>query len=406
MDYFKNDSDALVKTDKIINNLSAEQFRSYMNEINSGRKDAYLDFIKEVKKSEINSTQTEPEIKQGVRELFESNPELVSEVYEVLGFGKDSNYYEGNINPEPNTIFVFGSNTEGRHGAGAAKVAREQFGAVYGQGEGLQGNAYALPTKDLRVKENKGFKSISPEQITNSIKKLYETAKQNPNKQFKVAYRNTTDTSLNGYTGLEMIEMFNQAGTIPSNVIFSKEWVNTNKLNTQLPISPEQKQKAQELYSQQSPITSPSLTSKIEEVKKAYLDFSYQTRLDRVSMLTNMFSDKVTELLEQESPEGTYTLEELQENPDLANKLKYKANPSKRKDIIALQNLDDNNVFNLVKKDLIAFINTSEEDLKVQEFGRFKNISLYSDLTPIETDHILPHFIQAKKREYQKVLDN
>ena len=53
MDYFKNDSDALVKTDKIINNLSAEQFRSYMNEINSGRKDAYLDFIKGAKKSEI-----------------------------------------------------------------------------------------------------------------------------------------------------------------------------------------------------------------------------------------------------------------------------------------------------------------------------------------------------------------
>lgn len=154
------------------------------------------------------------------------------------------------------------------------------------------------------------------------------------------------------------------------------------------------------------PVTSPSLTSKIEEVKKAYLDFSYQTRLDRVSMLTNMFSDKVTELLEQESPEGTYTLEELQENPELANKLKYKSNSSKRKDIIALQNLDDNNVFNLVKKDLIAFINTSEEDLKVQEFNRFKNIPLYSDLSSVETDYILPHFIQVKKREYQKVLDN
>ncbi|MFA5634146.1 MAG: hypothetical protein WC973_03270, partial [Candidatus Dojkabacteria bacterium] len=156
------------------------------------------------------------------------------------------NYYEGNIKPEPNTVFVFGSNTEGRHGAGAAKVAREQFGAVYGQGEGLQGNAYALPTKDLRVKENRGFKSISPEQITNSIKKLYEVAKQNPNKQFKVAYRNTTDTSLNGYTGLEMIEMFNQAGAIPSNVIFSKEWVDTDRLNTQSEITPQQQTQQRE----------------------------------------------------------------------------------------------------------------------------------------------------------------
>lgn len=64
-------------------------------------------------------------------------------------------FYIGNITPETNTIFVFGSNPEGRHGA--AKVARNQFGAIYGQGEGLQGNSYALPTKDLRVKENWGF---------------------------------------------------------------------------------------------------------------------------------------------------------------------------------------------------------------------------------------------------------
>ena len=40
-------------------------------------------------------------------------------------------FYIGNITPDANTIFVFGSNTEGRHGAGAAKVAREQFGAIY-----------------------------------------------------------------------------------------------------------------------------------------------------------------------------------------------------------------------------------------------------------------------------------
>jgi hypothetical protein len=61
---------------------------------------------------------------------------------------------------------------------------------------------------------------------------------ENPNKQFKVAYRNTTETSLNGYTGLEMINMFNSAGKIPSNIIFSKEWVSTGKFNgkNQIPI--------------------------------------------------------------------------------------------------------------------------------------------------------------------------
>ena len=75
------------------------------------------------------------------------------------------------------------------------------------------------------------MRSISPEDIIQSIKKLYQTARENPDKQFKVAYRNTSDTSLNGYTGYEMIDMFNQAGEIPSNVIFSKEWFDSGKLN-------------------------------------------------------------------------------------------------------------------------------------------------------------------------------
>ena len=66
-------------------------------------------------------------------------------------------------------------------------------------------------------------------EITENIKKLYEIALQNPNKQFNVAYRNTVDRSLNGYTGLEMINMFIKAGSIPSNIVFSKEWVNTGK---------------------------------------------------------------------------------------------------------------------------------------------------------------------------------
>lgn len=50
--------------------------------------------------------------------------------------------------PGPNRIFVFGSNLAGIHGAGAANVAFELYGAKWGQGVGLQGNSYALPTKD------------------------------------------------------------------------------------------------------------------------------------------------------------------------------------------------------------------------------------------------------------------
>lgn len=52
-------------------------------------------------------------------------------------------------------IFVFGSNTAGRHGKGAAKTAVRRYGAVYGQGKGLQGNSYAIPTKNERLQRLK-----------------------------------------------------------------------------------------------------------------------------------------------------------------------------------------------------------------------------------------------------------
>jgi exodeoxyribonuclease-5 len=166
------------------------------------------------------------------------------------------NHYTGMITPDANTIFVFGSNPEGRHGAGAAKTAVEKFGAKYRQGEGLQGNAYALPTKDLNkasgtrwyrpgkkeeteVKEwykNHDYsevqnhplnaeRTMTPQQIIESIKKLYKVASQNPNKQFKVSHYPFGQLSLNGYLGEEMLAMFKQAGQIPSNVVFNKEWI-------------------------------------------------------------------------------------------------------------------------------------------------------------------------------------
>ncbi len=45
-------------------------------------------------------------------------------------------------------IFVFGSNLAGRHGAGSAKFALENCGAIWGRGFGMQGYSYAIPTKD------------------------------------------------------------------------------------------------------------------------------------------------------------------------------------------------------------------------------------------------------------------
>jgi len=50
-----------------------------------------------------------------------------------------------------NEIFVFGSNTAGRHGKGAAKQALT-WGAKWGQGEGLQGKTYGIPTKDSKIR--------------------------------------------------------------------------------------------------------------------------------------------------------------------------------------------------------------------------------------------------------------
>ena len=48
----------------------------------------------------------------------------------------------------PKEIFVFGSNIKGMHSGGAARVAYNDFGAEWGNGEGLQGQSYAIPTME------------------------------------------------------------------------------------------------------------------------------------------------------------------------------------------------------------------------------------------------------------------
>ena len=53
---------------------------------------------------------------------------------------------------EANQVFVFGSNQRGRHGAGAALFAHQCYGALEGQGYGLQGQSFAVPTKDMWIK--------------------------------------------------------------------------------------------------------------------------------------------------------------------------------------------------------------------------------------------------------------
>ena len=58
---------------------------------------------------------------------------------------------------KPNEIFVFGSNLAGAHGGGAARLAYERFGAIWGQGVGLQGQSYAIPTMQGGVETIKPY---------------------------------------------------------------------------------------------------------------------------------------------------------------------------------------------------------------------------------------------------------
>lgn len=57
----------------------------------------------------------------------------------------------------PDDIFVFGSNLDGIHAGGAARVAYEKFGAVMGQGVGPQGQSYAIPTMQGGVETIKPY---------------------------------------------------------------------------------------------------------------------------------------------------------------------------------------------------------------------------------------------------------
>lgn len=78
-------------------------------------------------------------------------------------------------NLKENEIFVFGSNLAGMHGGGAARTARLHYGAVMGQGVGLQGQSYAIPTMQG------GVETIRP-----YVDEFIAFAKQHPDKQFLV----------------------------------------------------------------------------------------------------------------------------------------------------------------------------------------------------------------------------
>jgi hypothetical protein len=109
-------------------------------------------------------------------------------------------------------IFVFGSNKAGRHGAGAAKFALDNRGAVYGNGFGLQGNSYAIPTKDIRLK-------TLPLSVINSyVREFLIFADHNQNLEFEVT---RIGCGLAGYTDEQIAPMFEDA---PPNCFLPEGW--------------------------------------------------------------------------------------------------------------------------------------------------------------------------------------
>lgn len=366
--------------------------------------------------------------------------------------------YSGNITPDANTIFVFGSNPEGRHSAGAAKVAREKFGAIYGQGEGLQGNAYALPTKDLRVRENNSLRSIPEGQIIESIKKLYDAARQNSNKQFKIAYRNTTTASLNGYTGLEMIDMFLKAGSIPSNIVFSKEWVDTGKFNLSkealedfsyyvgyFPLWKEWARQNPELIEElrqksagkiltdqfantrvsQARALAEILNSSLfnhgdlsvdrsypfetteisisEEQSRVDLDFTPTKRRDRVSLIARLFSNEINKALQETNSILNKRIERASSEEE-RNELRREINGLNRFDVI--EKITPAGLFGRVFDIFQSYVSDSEDNRVQAELDKInssKGADRFSDEDKLKAAQRRAKY---KTQEYKKVLHN
>ena len=96
-----------------------------------------------------------------------------------------------------NEIFVFGSNLAGMHAGGAASFACARFGAVWGQGVGLQGQSYAIPTMQG------GVETIEP-YVTSFI----SFAKEHPELFF---YVTRIGCGIAGFRDKEIAPLFREA---------------------------------------------------------------------------------------------------------------------------------------------------------------------------------------------------
>ncbi len=113
-------------------------------------------------------------------------------------------------------IFVFGSNLAGRHGAGAALFAREKHRAIYGQGVGLQGTSYAIPTKDENIE------TLPLERIKPYVDEFLAFAREHPELNFQLT---PIGCGLAGYKPEHIAPMFDGA---PSNVRIPEAFLREN----------------------------------------------------------------------------------------------------------------------------------------------------------------------------------
>ena len=109
----------------------------------------------------------------------------------------------------PGEIFVFGSNLRGMHGGGAAYVAYRKFGAVMGQGVGLQGNSYAIPTMQG------GVETIKP-----YVDEFIEFAKQHQDLTFLVT---RIGCGIAGFTDYQISPLFEKAHGV-ENIVLPPGW--------------------------------------------------------------------------------------------------------------------------------------------------------------------------------------
>ena len=98
---------------------------------------------------------------------------------------------------ENNEIFVFGSNLKGMHRGGAARIAYDKFGAIWGQGVGLQGQSYGIPTM------HGGTDVIKP-----YVDEFIDFAKQHPELKFLVT---RIGCGIAGFKDEEIASLFKDA---------------------------------------------------------------------------------------------------------------------------------------------------------------------------------------------------